>query len=93
MKKQIPPWKSLGLIYCGQACGVSKNIVRIVCLAMLVCLSITGLTLTAQALTFPSTLTNDLDWTNIDSSARDIVVLIHGWEPGNDACHSGLEQS
>ena len=30
-------------------------------------------------LKFPSTLTNELDQTQLDASARDVIVLIHGW--------------
>ncbi|MSU64254.1 MAG: hypothetical protein EXS31_18000 [Pedosphaera sp.] len=30
-------------------------------------------------LKFPPTLTNELDQTQLDASARDVIVLIHGW--------------
>lgn len=39
------------------------------------------LPISCWALTFPSSLTNEIDSARIDASARKLVVFVHGWNP------------
>ncbi len=45
------------------------------------------------ALTFPSSFTNEIDGTSLDSSARKIVILVHGWNPPPDSMSDAYEES
>ena len=52
------------------------------------------LPLTGKALTYPTSLTNEIDGCRIDASARKLVVLIHGWNPsGAPDSYTGTEWS
>lgn len=62
-------------------CSITAVVKQVVLFAFLFLLPI----LSNAQLHFPTLLTNELDTTPIDDSTRNVIVLIHGWNPGGDA--------
>jgi len=63
-------------------------------LALFSAIFLTLVTSTWAQMTYPPTLTDERTGQTISASTTKCIVLIHGWNPDDDAnCYSGLEWS